>query len=160
MENKGVIIVGTSRNQGNTTRISQLISEKMNFDVINLNDYQISYYDYESKNIDDDFLPLIKNIIEKYDTLVFSTPVYWYSMSGVMKVFFDRFSDLIRIEKETGRKLRGKKMFVVSNNHDDEMEYDFYLPFRLSAEYLGIEYLGNHHYNCDQKNLEVKEIKI
>jgi len=160
MENKGVIIVGTSRNQGNTTRISQLISEKMNFDVINLNDYQISYYDYESKNIDDDFLPLIKNIIEKYDTLVFSTPVYWYSMSGVMKVFFDRFSDLIRIEKETGRKLRGKKMFVVSNNHDDGMEYDFYLPFRLSAEYLGIEYLGNHHYNCDQKNLEVKEIKI
>lgn len=160
MENKGVIIVGTSRNQGNTTRISQLISEKMNFDVINLNDYQISYYDYESKNIDDDFLPLIKNIIEKYDTLVFSTPVYWYSMSGVMKVFFDRFSDLIRIEKETGRKLRGKKMFVVSNNHDDGMAYDFYLPFRLSAEYLGIEYLGNHHYNCDQKNLEVKEIKI
>lgn len=160
MENKTVIIVGSSRNNGNTMRISKQISEKMNFDIINLNDYQISYYDYDSKNKDDDFLPLVKNIIEKYDSLIFSTPVYWYSMSGVMKVFFDRFSDLIRIEKDWGRKLRGKKMFVVSNTHDDELNYDFYLPFRLSAKYLGMQYLGNHHYNCDEENLEIKEINI
>lgn len=160
MKNKAVIIVGSSRNQGNTMRVSEQISEKMNFDIINLNDYQISYYDYDSKNKDDDFLPLVKNIIEKYDTLIFSTPVYWYSMSGVMKVFFDRFSDLIRIEKDWGRKLRGKKMFVVSNTHDDELDYDFYLPFRLSAEYLGMQYWGNHHYNCDEENLKIKEINI
>ena len=36
--------------------------------------------------------PLIP-IIEKYDTLIFATPVYWYSMSGIMKVFFDRKND-------------------------------------------------------------------
>lgn len=160
MKNKALIIVGSSRNQGNTIRISKQISEKLNFDIINLNDYQFSYYDYESKNKDDGFLPLMKNIIEKYDALIFSTPVYWYSMSGVMKVFFDRFSDLIRIEKEWGRKLRGKKMFVISNTHEDELEYDFYLPFRLSAKYLGMYYLGNHHYNCDEEDLKIKEINI
>jgi multimeric flavodoxin WrbA len=158
MTEKSVIIVGSYRKNGNTTRISKKIAEKFGFDTINLNDYQFSYYDYDNNNREDDFLPLMKQIIEKYDTLIFSTPVYWYSMSGVMKVFFDRFSDLIRIEKDWGRKLRGKKMFVISNTHDNELEYDFYLPFRLSAKYLGMQYLGNHHYNCDDENLEIKEI--
>ncbi|MGH2666572.1 flavodoxin family protein [Flavobacterium sp.] len=149
MENKKVIILGSSRSNGNTTRIVDEIAQRFAIDVVNLNNYNFSYYDYESKNRADDFLPLMRDIIEKYDTLIFATPIYWYSMSGIMKVFFDRLSDLIRIEKETGRKLRGKKFAVISNSHDDEIEYDFYLPFRLSAEYLGMDYLGNQHFNAD-----------
>ena len=70
-------------------------------------------------------------------------------MSGIMKVFFDRFSDLIRIEKETGRLLRGKNMAVISNSHDNELEYDFYIPFKKSADYLGMKYLGEKHFNAD-----------
>jgi multimeric flavodoxin WrbA len=150
MENKKVIIVGSSRSKGNTTKIVEEIATQFNIDVINLSDYKISYYDYESNNRDDDFLPLIQSIIEKYDTLLFATPVYWYSMSGIMKVFFDRFSDLIRIEKETGRKLRGKKCAVLSNSHDNEIDLDFYIPFIKSAKYLGMEYIGQQHFNADQ----------
>lgn len=150
MENRKVIIIGSSRSHGNTTRIVGEIANHFNIDVVNLNNYKFSYYDYESKNREDDFLPLIKSIIEKYDTLIFATPIYWYSMSGIMKVFFDRFSDLIRIEKETGRKLRGKKFAVISNSHDSGIDYDFYIPFRKSAEYLGMEYLGNNHFNADK----------
>jgi multimeric flavodoxin WrbA len=150
MENRKVIIMGSSRSYGNTTRIVDEIANQFNIDVVNLNDYKFSYYDYESKNREDDFLPLIKNIIEKYDTLIFATPIYWYNMSGIMKVFFDRFSDLIRIEKETGRKLRGKKFAVISNSHDSEIDYDFYIPFRKSAEYLGMEFLGGNHFNADK----------
>jgi len=150
MENKKVIIVGSSRSNGNTTKIVAGIAEQFNFDIVNLGEHNISYYDYESKNKDDDFLPLIKNIIEKYDTLIFATPVYWYSMSGIMKVFFDRFSDLIRVEKGTGRKLRGKKMIAISNSHDNEIDATFYLPFQKSAAYLGMDYIGNKHFNADK----------
>jgi multimeric flavodoxin WrbA len=71
MERKSVIILGSSRKNGNTTKIVDEISKEHGIDVINLSDYNISYYDYESKNIEDDFLPLIKGIIEKYDTLIF-----------------------------------------------------------------------------------------
>ncbi|CAD0000998.1 NAD(P)H-dependent oxidoreductase [Flavobacterium chungangense] len=60
MENKKVIILGSSRKNGNTTKIVDEISKENNLDVVNLSDYTISYYDYESKNIGDDFLPLIK----------------------------------------------------------------------------------------------------
>jgi multimeric flavodoxin WrbA len=145
METKKVIITGSSRSNGNTSKIVAKISNQINADVIDLRDYSISFYDYESQNRADDFLPLMKSIIEKYDTLVFATPVYWYTMSGIMKVFFDRFSDLIRIEKELGRKLRGKNMFVISNSDEDELGYDFHMPFRLSAEYLGMNYIGEKH---------------
>ena len=149
MENRKVIIVGSSRNIGNTSKITEAISNQFNIDVINLNNYQFSYYDYESKNREDDFLLLMRTIISNYDTLIFATPIYWYSMSWIMKVFFDRFSDLIRIEKSTGRQLRGKEFAVISNSHDDEIDYDFYLPFRKSAEYLGMKYIGNKHFNAD-----------
>ena len=150
MENKKVIILGSSRSKGNTANSIVAISEKHNIDVIDLNNYTISYYDYESKNLNDDFLPLIKSIIEKYDTLIFATPVYWYNMSGIMKVFFDRFSDLIRVEKETGRKLKGKNMFVISNSHSDSIDASFYIPFQKSAAYLGMNYTGERHLNADK----------
>jgi hypothetical protein len=71
-------------------------------------------------------------------------------MSGIMKVFFDRFSDLIRIEKETGRKLRGKNMAVITNSHDSEIGFDFYIPFKKTAAYLGMHYLGQKHFNADK----------
>ncbi|KIQ21287.1 MULTISPECIES: flavodoxin family protein [Flavobacterium] len=156
MGNKTVIILGSSRKNGNTTKIVDEISKEHGIEVINLSDFNISYYDYESKNREDDFFPLIKGIIENYDTLIFATPIYWYNMSGIMKVFFDRFSDLIRIEKETGRKLRGKKIGVISNSHDDEIEESFYIPFKKSADYLGMEYLGHAHFNANILNQTTK----
>ncbi|OIQ15609.1 MAG: FMN reductase [Flavobacterium sp. MedPE-SWcel] len=148
MEERKVIIVGSSRSDGNTTRIVNTIAKQNNIDIIDLNDYDFSYFDYKSRNIDDDFLPLIRKVIDSYDTFIFATPIYWYSMSGIMKVFLDRFSDLITIEKETGRKLRGKKAAVISNSSDKEINYDFYMPFRKSSEYLGMEYLGNKHFDA------------
>jgi len=159
MENNKVIILGSSRSTGNTAKFISNISEKQHIDVIDLNDYNFSYYDYESKNLDDDFLPLIKSIIKKYDTLIFATPVYWYNMSGIMKVFFDRFSDLIRIEKEEGRKLRGKDMFVISNSHDDNIDSNFYIPFQKSANYLGMNYTGEIHLNANKIN-ELNNIEL
>ncbi|WP_428224196.1 flavodoxin family protein [Flavobacterium sp.] len=149
--NKSVIIVGSSRKNGNTTKIVDAFVSQTNVEVVNLIDYNFSYYDYENKNINDDFLPLMKEIIEKYETIIFATPIYWYSMSGIMKVFFDRLSAFLKIEKDWGRKLRGKKMAVISNSHDfeNELDYDFYIPFRKSAEYLGMQYLGNKHFNAD-----------
>lgn len=140
-----VIIVGSSRKNGNTYKSIEDEIKLSNADVIDLNDYEISYYDYEYKNKKDQFLPLIKKLISNYDTFVFATPVYWYTMSGIMKVFFDRLSDLLDIEKETGRKLRGKNMKVISNTNE-ALDYDFYLPFRKSADYLGMNYIGEQHY--------------
>lgn len=142
---KKIVIVGSSRSQGNTMVVAQQIIQQTQWDLLNLNDYNFSYYDYEHNNREDDFLSLVKQIIEQYDTLIFATPVYWYAMSGIMKVFFDRLTDLITIEKDLGRQMRGKKMAAISSSTGEHLGEHFWLPFSRSADYLGMAYLGHMH---------------
>ena len=142
---KAVIISGSARNDGNTTQLVQHLTELSNWDAIDLNDYAIGHFDYEHTNREDDFLPLMRKVIHEYDVFVFATPVYWYAMSGIMKVFFDRITDLITIEKDLGRKLRGKSMGVVTTSGGGNLGEQFWLPFQSTANYLGIHYLGNAH---------------
>ena len=142
---KKLIILGSSRKDGETAEIAQHLKSISGWDLLDLNDYNFSYYDYEHKNKDDDYLGLMRHIIENYDVLIFATPVYWYSMSGITKVFFDRITDLLTIEKDLGRKLRGKSMAALSCSGGSNLGEYFWLPFSESAEYLGMKYLGNIH---------------
>ena len=153
---KKVVIVGSSRNDGEALNLTKQLIEKSKWDLINLNDYDFSYFDYEHKNRNDDYLRLMRKIVKKYEILIFITPVYWYSMSGIMKVFFDRFTDLLTIEKELGRKLRAKKMAVMSCSIGENLGENFWLPFSETAKYLGIDYIGNSHTITGENN----ELKI
>ena len=142
---KGIIIQGSSRSNGNTHKVVEILREKTGMDVLDLRDKNIAPFDYDFNNQDDDFLPIIRNIADNYDTIIFATPVYWYSMSGIMKNFFDRISDCLKIEKDTGRKLRGKSMGLLICGYDDTEFEGFDMPFRNSAQYLGMNYLGYVH---------------
>jgi multimeric flavodoxin WrbA len=142
---KGVIILGSSSSDGNTYKAAAYFSEKSGFPIIDLKTKNIGQFDYEFNNSHDDFLPLIREIVDKYEVLIFATPVYWYSMSGIMKKFFDRISDVLKIEKETGRKLNGKVMGVISNSWGPNLKDGFYMPFIESSAYLKMSYLGHVH---------------
>ncbi len=142
---KTVIILGSSRDTGNTSNIVNELIKITNWDSINLNDYSISNYDYEHSNINDDFINLMSRLTINYDILIFATPVYWYSMSGVMKVFLDRFTDLITVKKDVGRKLKGKCIAVISSSNGDNLDSLFWIPFKKTAEYLGMNYLADLH---------------
>lgn len=142
---KTLIILGSSRKDGDTKKAVDEVVSISGWDLIDLNDYDISYYDYEHKNLNDDYLPLMRKIIENYDVLIFATPVYWYSMSGIMKVFFDRITNLLDLEKDLGRKLRGRSMAAISCSGGGNLGEHFWLPFSESAGYLGMKYLGNLH---------------
>ncbi|GGI57634.1 flavodoxin family protein [Winogradskyella haliclonae] len=141
---KRILIFGSSRNDGNTSTIVNCLKQSLDFDLINLNGLNISHFDYKHQNRDDDFLPLMRKVIG-YQQIIFATPVYWYTMSGILKVFFDRLTDCLTIEKDLGRKLRNKQMSVLSTSNDDSQNEEFFLPFILSAEYLGMDYIGNIH---------------
>lgn len=149
-----IIILGSSRKDGDTKKMVDELVNISNWDCIDLNDYNISYYDYEHKNLDDDYLNLMRQIIANYDVLIFATPVYWYSMSGIMKVFFDRITDLLDSEKDLGRKLRGKSMAALSCSVGDNLGENFWLPFSETARYLGMNYLGNIHTLADKVETE------
>ena len=150
MKNRIIVIIGSSRNDGDTKKLVDELIQISRFDYIDLNDYNISYYDYLHKNANDDFIPLMRKLITEYDTFLFATPVYWYAMSGIMKVFFDRITDLLDIEKELGRKLRTKKMAAISCSIGNHLGDAFWLPFIETANYLGMNYLGHLHTITDK----------
>jgi len=80
---KRIIIQGSSRSNGNTNKVVRLLMKELEFDVVDLSLKKIGYFDYEFKNQKDDFLSIIKKIANEYELIVFATPVYWYSMSGL-----------------------------------------------------------------------------
>lgn len=158
--NKKVIIKGSSNRNGNTQKVVDYVNKNSDFDIIDLLDYKIGQFDYEFKNRTDDFLPLMEKITEQYETIIFATPVYWYSMSGILKVFFDRISDVLQYRKELGRKLRGKNMGMMSNSNMNDRQPSYHIPFIESAKYLGMYYVGDVHawFNNNDIDSEAKKI--
>lgn len=146
MPKTGTIIIQCSaRSKGDSSKITRALCEKFGFDAINLCELNIHPFDYNQRHADDDFLPTIQNLVDNYQNLLFLTPVYWYTMSARMKIFLDRISDLLKWHKETGRKLRGMGMGLISVSNDPILQEHFEVPVRLSAEYLGMHYHGHIH---------------
>lgn len=136
-----IVIIGSARGGKKTHEMLEAVISGRDCPVVDLNDIEMSHYDYEHKNKGDDFIPLMKRIIDNHDTIILATPVYWYSVSAVIKVFLDRITDLLTIEKDLGRKLRGKKLYMlVSGGYFPDY---FEPPIADTCKYLGIEYLGS-----------------
>lgn len=159
MKNK-LIIKGSSNRNGNTQKVVEYLNKNNDFDVIDLLDKKIGQFDYEFKNHADDFLPMMEKVTAQYEVIIFATPVYWYSMSGIMKAFFDRLSDLLHYRKELGRTLRGKSLAMISNSGMNDRKQGYDMPFRESANYLGMDYLGDAHAWFDGVEIDVEAKKI
>jgi multimeric flavodoxin WrbA len=158
--NKTVIIQGSSKSNGDTNIVVNYLNTFNQFDIIDLNTKNIGHFDYDFKNSNDDFLGLMKNVIEKYDTIIFATPVYWYAMSGIMKAFFDRISDLLKTEKDIGRRLRGKNMAMISCSNANDLKKGFSMPFEETANYLGMNYLGDMHAWIENDKINIEAQKL
>ncbi|MFD0794198.1 flavodoxin family protein [Mucilaginibacter litoreus] len=146
METKPLIILGSNRKNSLTETIIRKALNNTEFDIIDLLDYTIVHYNYDGHYpAADEFDDIVDKILS-YQNIIFATPVYWYSMSGIMKVFFDRLTDLITIKKELGRKLKGKTASMIAVGADPAIPDGFETPFKHTAAYLGIQYQGCTYY--------------
>jgi multimeric flavodoxin WrbA len=138
---RALLLQASARPKGDTYVVAQKLALELNAHHLDLLNYKIYPFNYEQEYPeDDDFLKLIEEEILPRDQIIFTSPVYWYTMSGPMKIFFDRVSDLLMSRKDLGRQLRGKRMSVLSVSNDRTINASFYEAFRLSAEYLGMTY--------------------
>lgn len=149
---KTILVMGSSNSLGDTYRICKSIVDEHGFKFQDLNELVIMPYDYDHENRDDDFLGFMKHVIIGYDTIILATPVYWYSMSGIMKNYLDRFTDLLTIEKDLGRKLRGKNLAAISVSKSDDCPEEYPMPFAKSANYLGMEWKGYLHFPVEDQD--------
>lgn len=139
-----IIINGSHRTNGDTAKL--LDNYFPNIKRINLIEYKIDLYNYENLyHTNDHFITIIKVII-KYDCIIFATPVYWYSMSSILKIFFDRLTDLITVNKEIGYQLKNKKIKIVTISNGNNLGDNFFLPFIETSNYLGMNFVSGKHF--------------
>jgi hypothetical protein len=136
-----VAILGSARNDGNAAHILDAVLEQRAALQFDLGELHIRDYAYGQAADGDDFLALAQ-AIARCDAVLFATPVYWYTMSAVLKRFFDRLTDLVTVQKSVGRKLTGRSVWVVACGSDPALPDGFEVPFRETAAYFGMCYGG------------------
>ena len=142
-----LVIFGSSRRDGDTMDAVELVFSERKYEIVNLRDCQINPYEYDVEHADD-FLHIARKMVAA-DKIVFCTPVYWYCMSGVLKTFFDRFTDLLTHYKDLGRALMGKHCYVISSGGSQECPASFEEPFRNTCDYFDMHYHGLFYYYPD-----------
>ena len=145
------VIYGGTRQNGNTEMLTEHVVHKIASEKIYLRDYNIlpiidmrhSQDGFQERN--DDYNSIIDRILP-HNILIFSTPIYWYSMSGTMKNFIDRWSQTLRDPKYPNfkNKMALKTAFVIAVGGDDP--YIKGLPmiqqFRHIFDFIGIDFAG------------------
>ncbi len=100
-----VLFMNCSPNKnGNTYRIGEKILENVEHDVLQMADYKICQYG--QVNEEDQIRDVFKEI-EEVDIIVIGAPIYWYTVSGILKTFIDRLYLLPEAEV-----LKGKKFYL------------------------------------------------
>jgi|GEM_PF-382734 multimeric flavodoxin WrbA len=143
MKRSKMVILGSARGDGKTQQALDLVLGDLSYEKVDLSQLKIQYFDYQTSQVDDDFIPLIKKLVA-CDDIILATPVYWYAASAQMKTFIDRFSDLLGFHRELGKKLAGKNVFLVCSYGSDYPLgcASFEVPIRMMCDYMNMNYGG------------------
>lgn len=139
-----IIIFGGSRSDGNTMHAIKTVIRDRPIPIVDLRKLHIGQYDYTYANAVDDFIPLAEKMV-RYNPIILATPVYWYSMSALLKTFIDRWSDLLDIRKDIGRRLAGKDLYVFTS-YGESIPRGFEEAFSQTCEYLDMQYRGCYYF--------------
>jgi putative NADPH-quinone reductase len=135
-----LIILGSARSDGNTAAAARHLLDRLGgeAELVDLLQHRIEPYSYGRSDQGDDFLGIVDRMLQ-CDHIVFATPVYWYAMSGGLKTFFDRLTDLTRgAGKERGRALAGRSVWLLATGTDPQLPAGFEEPFARTSAYLGM----------------------
>lgn len=141
-EHRPLVLIGSARKGGDTYRLVNTLFAADTTVVCDLSDHKIHPYDYTGRYPADDVFGQLTDQLLTHQVLVWATPVYWYAMSGTMKIVFDRFTDLVTTHRHLGRRLAGKRMFLAAVGAEPCLPEGFDVPFKRTAEYLDMHYGG------------------
>lgn len=117
-------LFGSSRPNGNSELLADRALEGVPCDRIYLRDWTIHPIEDRRHDpagfqpVDDDYDRIIAEVLA-HQVLVFVTPVYWYGVSGPMKNFFDRWSQVMRDKRfDFKAAMREKQAYVIAVGGD------------------------------------------
>ncbi|MBP3040822.1 flavodoxin family protein [Bacillaceae bacterium Marseille-Q3522] len=145
------VIYGGTRENGNTETLTELAVKGLNTETIFLKDYHIQpitdlrHSESGFQKVDDDYNKVIDRMLP-HDTVIFATPIYWYSMSGILKNFIDRWSQTMRDSQYLDFKttMSGKKAYVIAVGGDTPIIKGLPLiqQFQYIFAFMGISFEG------------------
>lgn len=129
-----ILFMNASPNKdGSTARIASHLLKDNDYDTMEMSDYNISQFGAVRDN---DQIKDMLNTIKDYDTLVIGSPVYFYTVSGILKTFIDRLYLL-----EEAEILKGKKLYFFAQGYapDEETEKTINYLITKMTNLFGIE---------------------
>lgn len=120
------VLYGGSRLNGNTETLTKNVIQGLTVEEIYLKDYLIEpivdkrHAEEGFPEVNDDYNSIINRILP-HDIIIFSTPIYWYSMTGTMKNFVDRWSQTLKDPQYPDFKsvMASKKAYVIAVGGDE-----------------------------------------
>lgn len=113
---KILLINSSTRNISNSRLLAHKVLEGIHFEEINLKNHYIKeVQDFRSSDYwpsqNDSYYSLIK-LLKNSQIIIFSTPIYWYGISGLLKNFIDRWSESLKTDVSF-RKIMSRKKFIL-----------------------------------------------
>ena len=152
---KIVAFIGSPRKGGNTDRLVDEIlagaaEAGHQVEKIYLSDYALTPIDPvygDETDWTDSRQGVADELIDKMveaDGVILGSPVYWFSISGLMKLFIDRWALYQHGEQRLMDLTPGKKMVVVLAMADAKPEYveAVMAPLRYAAKWLKMQWAG------------------
>lgn len=134
---KKILFMNASPNKdGNTNKIGESLLKNKDYDKLQMSDYEVSQYGMVK---DYDQIKDILNIIKDYNTIVIGTPVYFYTVSGILKTFIDRLYLL-----EESKVLEGKDVYFFAQGYspDEETVKTIHHLMNKASNVIGINLKG------------------
>lgn len=145
------VIYGGTRPNGNTELLTKHALKGLEVEQIILREHNILPIDdkrHDAKGFEDrhdDYNSIMKRILP-HDTLIFATPIYWYSMSGIMKNFVDRWSHTMRDTKfpDFKQQMSKKDAFVIAVGGDNPAIKGLPMiqQFQYIFDFMGVQFKG------------------
>ncbi|MGA8942191.1 MAG: flavodoxin family protein [Thermoactinomyces sp.] len=143
-------VYGSSRNQGNTETLTRIVLKDIPATHLFLRQYCIKPVTDQRHDphgftpVDDDYEKLVEKMIQ-HDTFIFSTPLYWYGMSGLMKNFIDRWTQSLRDPRYDFKEIMcGKQAYVIITGGEKVRLHALPLiqQFALIFQFMSMDFKG------------------
>ena len=147
--------MGSARSSGSTHWLLNRViegfnnhkSDNMVFNKVDLYNYEIkpiarSFIESTESKIPDDGMKELIPMILTSKVVVLATPVYWFTVSGIMKNFMDRWYDFS--DNKGKLNLEGKGIAVVTAhaNPSASMSYPIFKMIEEGAKFCNMVYIG------------------
>lgn len=131
-----LFINGSPNRHGNTASLAAVLLKGKEYENLNLTDYTIGVY---GQQLPGDGLDTVIAAMEKADTIVIGSPLYWHNICGSVRNVLDRFYGRVQNGGLSGRKL----YFVFQGAAPEKwmLEAGEYTMKRFAALY-GMRYEG------------------